>query len=344
MDSLDPWGRFLICTLYVAPQSPDSFKCPTHGFLSEHQFYNYKTGHVCKICKAIKSKNYYKENESRIKKRIRNYRIRNIEKIKLKGKAFRTKNKERLKIEKQKYLNKNKEKISIKRKEYQKKNKKKLSVKKKKYWKENKEELSAKKKIYRTINAVRIAEVKKLGEIRVRLGALRQYSNGKLCCALCKETNLSFLCLDHIEGGGTRHRKLNSSVKGKGVYWWVKKNNYPPIFRVLCYNCNFYQIKRTQSNKKSAIHQKYRLKLKTEVFNHYSNGKPICAICQKDNIDILTIDHINGGGRKHLIAMKIKGGVRFYKYLKDNKFPEGYRVLCMNCNCSQMTKVAANAA
>lgn len=53
-------------------------------------------------------------------------------------------------------------------------------------------------------------------------------------CECCKETHREFLCLDHKDGGGTQHRKL----VGKNMYHWVVKNKFPPMFRVLCYNCN----------------------------------------------------------------------------------------------------------
>jgi hypothetical protein len=46
---------------------------------------------------------------------------------------------------------------------------------------------------------------------------------------------------------------------------------------------------------------------------------------------MLGIDHINGGGTKHRKEIKNFG---IYKWLIDNNYPLGYRVLCHNCNCS----------
>lgn len=71
--------------------------------------------------------------------------------------------------------------------------------------------------------------------------------------------------------------------------------------------------------------------LKLEIFNVY--GGPHCACpnrCSVKQILVLTIDHIDGGGNQH--RKEIKGS--FYKWLKKNNFPPGYRVLCMNCNFS----------
>jgi hypothetical protein len=50
-----------------------------------------------------------------------------------------------------------------------------------------------------------------------------------------------FLSLDHIDGGGNKHRKELFGDKGESglsLYRWAKNNGYPPIFQVLCMNCN----------------------------------------------------------------------------------------------------------
>jgi len=78
--------------------------------------------------------------------------------------------------------------------------------------------------------------------------------------------------------------------------------------------------------------KKYRQRKKIEVINHYG-GK--CACCGESNIEFLAIDHINGGGNKHLKELfGHVGGGDFYRWLIRNDFPEGYRVLCHNCNFS----------
>ncbi len=77
-----------------------------------------------------------------------------------------------------------------------------------------------------------------------------------------------------------------------------------------------------------------RDKIKDEVLSHYSNSDyPVCIKCGFDDIRALSIDHINEDGseqRKHLSAAK-HGGARFYKWLKNNNYPDGYQTLCMNC-------------
>lgn len=56
-------------------------------------------------------------------------------------------------------------------------------------------------------------------------------------CTCCGENNIKFLCIDHINGGGNKHReKVGGS--GSKTYQWLRKNNYPKGFQVLCHNCN----------------------------------------------------------------------------------------------------------
>lgn len=84
-----------------------------------------------------------------------------------------------------------------------------------------------------------------------RIAALIAYGGkNPICsCPECSENRLPFLCIDHINGGGCKHRKelckdqySNRDGKcspGGGVFYrWLRKNSYPSGYRVLCYNCN----------------------------------------------------------------------------------------------------------
>ena len=85
----------------------------------------------------------------------------------------------------------------------------------------------------------------------------------------------------------------------------------------------------------AAYHKNFRRTIKLEIINYYG-GK--CTCCGETTIEFLTIDHINGGGNKHrkeLSGSARRGGINFYKWLKKNKYPSEYQVLCWNCNCSK---------
>lgn len=67
-----------------------------------------------------------------------------------------------------------------------------------------------------------------------RLDAISVYG-GK--CVCCGETEIVFLTFDHINGGGNQHRQ-ESRLARKSLASWLVRNNYPPGFRILCFNCH----------------------------------------------------------------------------------------------------------
>jgi len=92
------------------------------------------------------------------------------------------------------------------------------------------------------------------------------------------------------------------------------------------------QIGRTKQKSKVERNKNYRYlqqQQKIKCLSHYSNGDPKCAYpgCNVNDIDLLTIDHINGDGWKH----KQKGS-KLYYYLIKQHFPKGFKVLCFNHN------------
>lgn len=68
--------------------------------------------------------------------------------------------------------------------------------------------------------------------IKLRLEAIEKYGGKCMCCA---EKQIEFLCIDHIAGGGNKHRKQMTT---KSIGEWLYANKYPKGFQVLCFNCN----------------------------------------------------------------------------------------------------------
>ena len=88
------------------------------------------------------------------------------------------------------------------------------------------------------------------------------------------------------------------------------------------------------SNKRVSEYQK---KIRIKVLLHYSkNNKLECECCGTTHYEFLVIDHIKGGGCEHRreIFGDTKGGFRFYRWIVNNNYPVGFRVLCHNCNMS----------
>jgi adenylate kinase family enzyme len=78
--------------------------------------------------------------------------------------------------------------------------------------------------------------------------------------------------------------------------------------------------------------KKYHAQLKAEVVEHYGG---FCTCCKENQIEFLTIDHVDGGGNEHRRIEKVGSGGSFYSWLKRNSFPTGFQVLCWNCNAAK---------
>ncbi len=90
------------------------------------------------------------------------------------------------------------------------------------------------KRDYYGDNRDRILEQKRALYKKHRQEVFVAYGGAK--CSCCGETEFHFLCIDHVNGGGNKHRK--EVPGGVGMISWLRKNNYPKGFRVLCHNCN----------------------------------------------------------------------------------------------------------
>jgi len=161
-------------------------------------------------------------------------------------------------------------------------------------------------------------------------------------CACCGETRKEYLTIDHVDGNGNKQKREIGVAGSNGLYRWLRQNNYPKGFQVLCFNCNMgkrnfsvcprdkeifeeeFEAKHKTANSKS------KWKLRLNVIKGYG-GK--CELCSEDNPHFLTIDHVNGDGAEE---RKVFGGwEKLYRKLRDDNYPrDNYRLLCYNCNCA----------
>ena len=74
------------------------------------------------------------------------------------------------------------------------------------------------------------------------------HSNSEIpCCRCCGlNTHIDFLSLDHIAGRKEMDSEpelvklgYSSKLKTEPLQVWLKNNNFPKGFQILCYNCNF---------------------------------------------------------------------------------------------------------
>lgn len=159
---------------------------------------------------------------------------------------------------------------------------------------------------------------------KIKRMAIEAYGNE---CACCSEERIDCLSIHHIGNGRPEGKKKH----GINLYSWLRANDFPKGFKVLCLNCNislgFYGYCPHQGRPEITFtkNTRYYRKLKTTAIQAYG-GK--CVNCGEKNLEFLQIDHIHGNGNKHRrsIAKSI------YVWLKHNNFPNGFQVLCANCN------------
>ena len=163
--------------------------------------------------KRIYNRKYYKAH-SEVKKAIeKKYREIHREAINEKGK---------------KYYVEHRNEIIARRKKYHAKYPEKTRIHCKKYYIRHREELIEYAKTYR---------------LELKKQVLTYYGYGKLECAICHDTRIDVLSIDHINGKGNQHRKQIGHI-GSSFYSWLIKNECPPGFRTLCYNSQILEYAR----------------------------------------------------------------------------------------------------
>lgn len=212
------------------------------------------------------------------------------------------------------------------------KNLDKIKARKKEYYLENKEYIIEKVNEYISNNRVKHNNWAMVARNKLKLKVFLHYCDGQLRCKNCNQSELSLLTIDHIDGDGNKHRKEVGIKTGYSTYRWLKRNNFPDGFQVLCWNCQF--RKRSQelvsinSTEKQIRQKAYNRAIKIECLSHYGS---ICS-CGEDDPIVLTLDHVNDDGGKHRKEVGAVG-LNFYLYLRKNNFPNDppMQVRCLSC-------------
>jgi len=202
-----------------------------------------------------------------------------------------------------------------------------------------------------------------------RLNVLQTYSKrlstSDIPCCICCGFNgdLDFLAIDHIRGRkemGSEPELIKlgytSKLKNNNLIRWIIENDFPEGFQILCHNCNqakgYYgkcphkeEIKMVSTLEENETKTKNnRLHILQTYSKRLSNSDfPCCNCCGlNDNIKFLAIDHIRGreemGSEPELIKLGYTSKLKnqpLMKWIIENDFPEGFQILCHNCNTAK---------
>lgn len=105
--------------------------------------------------------------------------------------------------------------------------------------------------------------------------------------------------------------------------------------RGVCRECERHRWKELRKNpeiiaQRKEYNRQRNAQMRVQIFSHYG---AICVCCGINEPAFLTIDHINGGGSAH--RRIVGSGVAFKKWIIDNGFPDGFQILCYNCNLAK---------
>ena len=168
--------------------------------------------------KNKKRREHYAKNKKKIREQARKLRAKNPEKYREYGRKRREKYPEKIREQARKLYAKDPEKFRDQSRE----------------WRKNHPER------YKGINRKSGLKTRKI----LKQEVFSHYAN-PLRCVCCGVKGIEFLTVDHI----IPKRKMNDEkliqagftveLKGEKLNRWLKNNNYPKGFQILCWNCNF---------------------------------------------------------------------------------------------------------
>lgn len=121
------------------------------------------------------------------------------------------------------------------RDEYYELNKERYAELNKLYYESHEEQVKLKQKEWRQKHKKECAERARRIKQEKKRKVLTHYGHGRLACVECGESRLVCLSIDHINGGGTQHKKTMRT----SMYSYLVKKEFPDGYQTLCMNCQF---------------------------------------------------------------------------------------------------------
>lgn len=218
------------------------------------------------------------------------------------------------------------------------------------WYQKNRERILAKRRLYVVQNREAVSDYNKTYYEEVvkqdlpKLHAQASSSRAKLKKTVfgklggscpCGEQEHDFLVVDHVNDDGAEHRRLlrASGLSSASIYREIRDGKETRKYQLLCWNCNFKKIPaRIKDSLRPAViwERRYREKLRLAAL---AKTGMACACCGENDVQVLTIDHVHGGGNIH---RKLVGGVfGVFRLIRDTDDMSAFQTLCWNCNLSK---------
>lgn len=141
----------------------------------------------------------------------------------------------------------------------------------------------------------------------------------------------------HNKEKGYRRHECRSCTKARVRNWADKSRAHIKQYRQDYHQNNRAKIVgkvnewvKNNPEKRRANALSYYYRLQDAAIMAYGGYK--CGWCGIGEPLVLCIDHVENNGRAHRREIGSTGGAKLYKWLRDNHYPTGFQVLCMNCN------------
>lgn len=138
---------------------------------------------------------------------------------------------------------------------------------------------------------------------------------------------------DQVRDSRRKHYEANKSVVLLRVAQWRAAN--PDKYRAAqdrWTKANPEKVRKAANKyaraNKQRVAERWRA-MRIMVFEAYGGAK--CRCCGESIYEFLTIDHMDNDGAKHRAAI----GSHLYRWLIEHDYPEGFQVLCFNCNAGK---------
>lgn len=149
-------------------------------------------------------------------------------------------------------------------------------------------------------------------------------------CIQCGKTPATSRCTNCTTRGNRYNVERRKALKEKGLCACGRPCDRDTTKCLECKADNKTYVEKNRPRVRDLANLRYR-KIKSECLSHYGRQ---CACCGEPEECFLQIDHIGGGGREH----RASGVTSIFYWLKANNFPEGFQVLCANCNWAKRTE------
>jgi len=185
------------------------------------------------------------------------YRLKHREEIREKAKLYREQHKEETKERMARWYQEHKAEAKLKSRQWYQKNKERVKTQYRDLPQEKKIRKNLLHNLSRRKNREKVRHQKLRERQNIKVAVLTHYGNGKPACVRCGFDDLRALSIDHIYGGGSKHRQAVSKGGGYNFYHWLKRQGFPEGYQSLCMNC---QLIKEQERRVKQL----RMELKTK--------------------------------------------------------------------------------